>query len=95
MRVWLATAGAYVVSLPKRMVIGAVRVYQYALSPLWGPTCRFYPSCSHYAVEAVRKFGILRGGWLTLVRLAKCGPLHPGGYDPVPDCSKCLEKQKV
>jgi putative membrane protein insertion efficiency factor len=61
-----------------------IRLYQWTLSPLLGPKCRFYPSCSHYALEAVQRFGILHGGWLTLRRLSRCHPWHPGGIDPVP-----------
>ncbi len=60
-----------------------VRVYRYAISPLLGPACRFTPSCSEYCMDALRKHGALRGSWLTLVRLLKCHPFHPGGYDPV------------
>lgn len=66
------------------LVRGAIRFYQLALSPLVGPACRFHPSCSQYALEAVARFGVLRGGWLSLRRLGRCHPFHPGGYDPVP-----------
>lgn len=61
-----------------------IRLYQWTLSPLLGPTCRFYPSCSHYARQAILEFGVLRGGLLTLGRLGRCHPWHPGGFDPVP-----------
>ncbi|BDG61869.1 membrane protein insertion efficiency factor YidD [Caldinitratiruptor microaerophilus] len=69
----------------RRLVTALIRFYQVAVSPLkGGPTCRFYPSCSAYAIEAVERHGVLRGGYLTVRRVAKCHPLHPGGYDPVP-----------
>jgi hypothetical protein len=61
-----------------------IRIYQWTVSPLLGPTCRFHPSCSNYAFEAINRFGMLRGGWLTLKRLGRCHPWHPGGFDPVP-----------
>jgi putative membrane protein insertion efficiency factor len=73
-----------------------IRLYQWTLSPLLGPTCRFYPSCSHYARQAILQFGVLRGGWLALKRLGRCHPWHPGGLDPVPPaallCSHPHEK---
>lgn len=68
----------------QRLFLALLRAYQYAVSPLLGRNCRFYPSCSEYAQEAVQKYGTLRGGWLTLKRLARCHPFHPGGVDPVP-----------
>jgi len=61
-----------------------IRLYQWTVSPLLGPACRFYPSCSQYALQAVLRFGVWRGGWLALARLARCHPWHPGGFDPVP-----------
>lgn len=66
------------------LLIFLVRGYQVVLSPLLPSTCRFYPSCSAYAVEALQRHGALRGSKLTLRRLAHCHPFHPGGYDPVP-----------
>jgi putative membrane protein insertion efficiency factor len=61
-----------------------IRIYQWTVSPLLGPRCRFYPSCSQYAHEALLRFGLLRGGWLALKRLGRCHPWHAGGIDPVP-----------
>jgi putative membrane protein insertion efficiency factor len=68
----------------RRIIIGLIRLYQLVLSPLLGPRCRFYPSCSHYMQEAVSVHGVPRGVGLGLRRLARCHPLNPGGYDPVP-----------
>ena len=68
----------------RRVLIWLVRGYQVALSPLLPPTCRFVPSCSAYAVEALERHGAVRGSWLTIRRLARCHPFCPGGYDPVP-----------
>ena len=61
-----------------------LRGYRYFVSPMLGATCRFHPSCSQYAEEALQTHGLLRGGWLTAGRLCRCGPWHSGGYDPVP-----------
>lgn len=60
-----------------------VRWYQTYISPLSGPTCRFYPTCSQYSIEAFKKYGFLKGLWLTIKRVSKCHPFHPGGYDPL------------
>jgi putative membrane protein insertion efficiency factor len=60
---------------------GFIRTYQWTLSPMLGANCRFYPSCSHYAIEVLRHHGFARGGWLTVRRLARCHPWHPGGVD--------------
>ena len=68
----------------RHVVALLIRLYQWTLSPLLGPTCRFYPSCSRYALEAVLRFGVLRGGALAARRLGRCHPWHPGGIDPVP-----------
>ncbi|WP_407652269.1 MULTISPECIES: membrane protein insertion efficiency factor YidD [Geobacillus] len=73
-------------------MIALIRFYQRFLSPLKPPTCRFYPTCSNYGIEAIRRFGALRGGWLTTKRILKCHPFHPGGFDPVPEPSQRLKK---
>lgn len=74
-------------SLAARIASGVVRGYQVALRPFLPAACRFQPSCSEYAREALAGHGLVRGGWLTLRRLARCHPLHPGGYDPPPGAS--------
>ena len=67
-----------------RLLILCIRFYQIFMSPLKPPTCRFYPTCSAYAIEAIQKKGPVKGTWLAIKRIAKCHPFHPGGYDPVP-----------
>jgi putative membrane protein insertion efficiency factor len=71
-------------SLPRRIVLALLRVYQLMFSPLFAGSCRFVPSCSAYAVEAVQRHGVVAGSWLTLRRLARCRPLAAHGFDPVP-----------
>ena len=68
----------------RRMIIGAIRGYQLIVSPWLPPACRYEPSCSEYALTAVRRFGAARGGWLSVRRLLRCHPLGSCGYDPVP-----------
>ncbi|MGL5758655.1 membrane protein insertion efficiency factor YidD [Plesiomonas sp.] len=66
------------------LMISFIKVYQWVISPLIGPRCRFQPTCSHYGIEALRRFGAVKGSWLTIKRVLKCHPLNLGGYDPVP-----------
>ncbi len=71
--------------LLQRGIIILIRLYQHTVSLLFGPCCRFNPSCSGYAVLSIQRFGIIKGSFLALKRLCRCHPLHPGGYDPVPE----------
>ncbi|MEE8061971.1 MAG: membrane protein insertion efficiency factor YidD [Gemmatimonadales bacterium] len=73
-----------ILAIPRKILIGLIRGYQLLISPILPPSCRFYPSCSHYACEAVAKHGAGKGSWLSIRRLSRCHPFHPGGYDPVP-----------
>ena len=68
----------------KALLLFTLRAYQYAIRPLMGANCRFFPSCSDYAREAVERHGAVKGAWLAARRVARCHPYHPGGYDPVP-----------
>jgi putative membrane protein insertion efficiency factor len=67
----------------RSVLIVVIMGYQKFVSPLLAPSCRFFPSCSSYAIEALRKYGVVKGLWLTALRLCKCHPFHPGGMDPV------------
>lgn len=69
----------------RRVLISLIRGYQYFISPWLGSRCRFFPSCSHYGIEALRRRGVVAGIWLTAHRVLRCHPFHPGGYDPVPE----------
>ena len=68
----------------KRLLIALVRIYRAAISPYRRPCCRYYPTCSQYALEALENYGALKGGWLAFRRILRCNPFHKGGYDPVP-----------
>lgn len=69
----------------KKIFIYIIRFYQKFISPMKPPSCRFHPTCSQYGVEAIQRFGALKGGYLTVRRILKCHPLHKGGWDPVPE----------
>lgn len=73
----------------KRLLLAIIRAYQFLLSPWVGNQCRFYPTCSHYAAEAIERHGAVRGSWLALRRIGRCHPWHPGGMDPVPESCSC------
>ncbi|WP_408008814.1 membrane protein insertion efficiency factor YidD [Pseudalkalibacillus sp. A8] len=72
----------------KYILIVLIQFYRKCISPFTPPSCRFYPTCSSYGLEAVQKHGALAGGWLVMKRILKCHPFHPGGYDPVPEKEK-------
>ena len=82
----------------RKILIGLIKFYQYVISPYLPPSCRYTPSCSTYSVEAISRFGILRGSWMAMRRIGRCNPWHEGGYDPVPelDCQnhKCHKEHK-
>ena len=68
----------------KTVLIALLRFYRYAISPMLGRNCRFHPTCSEYAIEAMQRHGALRGGWMAAKRVGRCHPFNSGGYDPVP-----------
>ncbi|MCD4693680.1 MAG: membrane protein insertion efficiency factor YidD [Calditrichales bacterium] len=67
----------------RRIFLLLLKVYQKVLSPMFPPSCRFFPTCSEYSYQSIDKYGLIKGGWLSIRRLSKCHPFHPGGYDPV------------
>jgi hypothetical protein len=69
------------------LLIAIITFYRWFISPLLGPNCRFHPTCSCYAQDAIRRHGALRGSWLAARRIGRCHPWNPGGYDPVPECT--------
>ena len=74
----------FIKQLPANFLILLIKIYQYTLSPLIGRNCRYTPTCSNYGIEAIRKYGAIKGGWLTIKRVASCNPWGGSGYDPVP-----------
>lgn len=72
----------------KKLLIFIIRLYQIFLSPLLGRNCRFAPTCSRYAIQAIDRYGAIKGTRLAVIRIMKCHPFHPGGYDPVPELEK-------
>lgn len=85
----------FLVRLPAALVVLLLRVYRFLVSPMYGDTCRFYPSCSAYALEAVDRHGVMRGGWLAVRRLGRCHPWNPGGVDLVPDVPSTRRRPAV
>lgn len=75
----------------KTILVKIIGLYRVLISPLFPPSCRFQPTCSQYAIEAIERFGVFRGSWLAIKRVLRCHPLHPGGYDPVPDLNPIKE----
>jgi putative membrane protein insertion efficiency factor len=76
----------------KTLMIWLIKGYRHFISPLFPPSCRFQPTCSQYAIEALERFGVFKGSWLALTRILRCHPLHPGGYDPLPPVNLAREK---
>ena len=70
--------------VPRQGAMLLIRGYQKVIAPILPPSCRFWPSCSQYTLEAIDRYGVLKGGWLGARRIARCHPFHPGGFDPVP-----------
>lgn len=83
---------AKITKAPQKLAIGLIKGYQKLLSPLLGKNCRFHPTCSSYAITAINRFGLIKGGWLATKRILKCHPLNEGGLDPVPQRKSNTEK---
>ena len=77
----------------KILLIVLIKGYRKFISPLFPPSCRFQPTCSQYSLEAIERFGPIKGSWLGIKRILRCHPLHPGGYDPVPPINKHCSKK--
>ncbi len=76
----------------RKIVIFFIRVYQTVISPYIAQSCRYTPTCSHYSMEAIQRFGVFKGLWLSIRRISRCHPWHEGGYDPVPPVSTKMNK---
>jgi hypothetical protein len=74
----------WLIGVPRQLLVLVVRIYQVSLGPLLPAACRYTPSCSAYAIEALQRYGALKGGWMAVRRIGRCHPFRPGGYDPVP-----------
>jgi len=68
----------------RKIIVFIIKGYRKLVSPLFPPSCRFYPTCSEYSEQAITQYGLMKGGWMSIKRVGKCHPFHPGGYDPVP-----------
>lgn len=75
----------FAVGAMKKLMIALISGYRSLISPLFPPSCRFHPTCSQYAIQAIDRFGAIRGSWLATKRIFRCNPFHPGGYDPIPE----------
>ena len=85
---------ARLTNLPRLIAMGFIKFYRYAISPLMAGRCRFYPTCSAYGLEALDRHGFLKGSKLTLLRLLRCHPWHPGGFDPVPEKDSGIDRKQ-
>jgi putative membrane protein insertion efficiency factor len=74
----------FIREIPKNLALLCINIYRHAISPFLSPSCRYVPTCSEYALIAIRRYGFLKGGWMSVKRISRCHPWHPGGYDPVP-----------
>ncbi|MCL1846479.1 MAG: membrane protein insertion efficiency factor YidD [Coriobacteriia bacterium] len=74
----------FILEIPKKFVVFCITIYRNSISPLLPPSCRYIPTCSEYALTALQRYGLIKGGWMSIRRIMRCHPWHPGGYDPVP-----------
>lgn len=78
----------------RQILIALIKLYRYTISPYLAPSCRYTPTCSSYAIEAVQRFGVFRGSWLAVRRIGRCHPWHAAGYDPVPENSPGITRKE-